>query len=191
MIRIINEETKKKRIARYGEFDNGHVIHGDWKDMSSDEAEDMARRMSIKNPDDIYYVKYDDIMDPDSDLRWINGKSYHYSEVGIRSGKPYIKDKNKVTESDIKFLPVRGNKSIRTIVWNKNNLSTMSLYRISRKYGIEISPVDNSYSSIWMKTNKNNIENLFSAFAEINDNYTADEVKEIYNSVYLKISSKI
>ena len=42
MIKIINEETKKKRVARYGEFDNGHVIHGDWKDMSSDEAEDIS-----------------------------------------------------------------------------------------------------------------------------------------------------
>lgn len=97
MIRIVNEETKIKRIDSYGAFDNGYVLHGDWKEMTSDEAEDLARRKSLENPDDVFYVKYDDIMNPDSDLRWINGKSYHYSQVGIRGGKPYIK--NKVGES--------------------------------------------------------------------------------------------
>lgn len=99
MIRIIDEETKSKRISRYKEFDNGYVIHSDWKDMSSDEAEELARKASLKNPDDVFYVAYDDLMNASSDLRWINGKSYHYSDVGVRYGKPYIKSKDAVTES--------------------------------------------------------------------------------------------
>lgn len=60
MIRIINEETKLKRISSYGEFDNGHVFHNDWKKMSSDEAENLAKQKSLKNPDNCFYVEYDD-----------------------------------------------------------------------------------------------------------------------------------
>lgn len=90
MIRIVNEETAIKRVASYKQFDNGHVLHGDWKKMTSDEAENLAKQKSLENPDDIFYVAYDDIMNPDSDLRWINGKSYHYSEVKMQGNKPMI-----------------------------------------------------------------------------------------------------
>ena len=83
--------TKLKRIARYGEFDNGHVLH-DWTEMTDEEAEDLAKQMSLENPDDVYYVAYDDIMDSCSDTRWINGEPYSFEDVGIRGGKPYIKN---------------------------------------------------------------------------------------------------
>lgn len=63
----------KKRIAKIGEFDNGHVIHGDWKKMSVVDSEEMARDMSIKDPDNIYYVQYDDLMIGASDVKWKNG----------------------------------------------------------------------------------------------------------------------
>ena len=93
----IREGTSLKRVARYNEFDNGHVMHN-WEKISSDEAEERAKKASIEDPDDIYYVAYDDIMEPSSDLRWINGKSYNYDEVQIRGGKPYIKNAS-ATES--------------------------------------------------------------------------------------------
>ena len=86
----INEGTNFKRVARYGEFDNGYVMHN-WAKMSDEEAENKAKQMSIKNPDDIYYVAYDDIMDPSSDIRWIAGEPYNYSRVQIKNGKPFIK----------------------------------------------------------------------------------------------------
>ena len=88
-----------KRISRYGEFDNGHVIHNDWVNMSDKEAEDMAKQMSAENPNDIYYVAYDNIMNPSSDLRWIAGEPYNYSEVQMKNGKPFIKS---VTEDRVK-----------------------------------------------------------------------------------------
>lgn len=87
----IHEGTSLKRIARYNEFDNGNVLHN-YEKMTSEEAEERAKQASLDNPDDIYYVAYDDIMDSSSDLRWINGKSYNYSDVQIKGGKPYIKD---------------------------------------------------------------------------------------------------
>lgn len=64
----------QKRIARVDEFDNGHVIHNDWTRMSSQEAEEKAKQMSIENPDKVYYVKYDNVMEPCSDIKWKNGE---------------------------------------------------------------------------------------------------------------------
>lgn len=68
-----NVDTVQKRIARHNEFDNGHVLHN-YEKMTSAEAEEKARLASIENPDDIYYVSYDDIMNPSSDIKWKNGK---------------------------------------------------------------------------------------------------------------------
>ena len=89
----VTGSTKLKRIARYGEFDNGNVLH-DWKEMTDSEAEDLAKQMSLENPNDVYYVAYDDIMDSSSDTRWLNGQPYSFADVGIRGGKPYIKNKD-------------------------------------------------------------------------------------------------
>lgn len=75
------EGTAQKRIARYGEFDNGHVLHNDWREMSDEEAEGLAKQASLKDPTDVYYVHYDDIMNPSSDIRWYKGKSYTIDEI--------------------------------------------------------------------------------------------------------------
>lgn len=71
---VFDVDKVQKRIARVDEFDNGHVIHNDWTRMSSQEAEDKARQMSIENPDKVYYVKYDNVMEPCSDIKWKNGE---------------------------------------------------------------------------------------------------------------------
>lgn len=73
-IKKLNEGTQNKRIASTTEFDNGYIIHDDWKIMSDDEAEELARQKSIDNPDKVYYVQYDDIMNPSSDYKWKNGQ---------------------------------------------------------------------------------------------------------------------
>lgn len=66
--------TSLKRIARLNEFDNGRVLHGDWKRMSSEEAEAQAQRLSATHPTDVYYVAYDDVMDPSSDYSYKYGR---------------------------------------------------------------------------------------------------------------------
>lgn len=84
------EGTAQKRIARYGEFDNGYVLHNDWKEMSDEEAEELAKQASIKDPTDVYYVQYDDIMNPSNDIRWYKGKSYTVDEIiEIRKKEKY------------------------------------------------------------------------------------------------------
>lgn len=120
-MRIYKEETKFKRVSSYKEFDNGHVLHSDWKEMSSEDAENIAKQKSIDDPDNIYYVVYDDVMDPSSDLRWINGKSYNYSQVQMKGDKPVIKDESmKVLEADIEaensgILEVPEGKSVQDL----------------------------------------------------------------------------
>ena len=84
--RIKTEESKEiktergKRIARYREFDNGHVLH-QWDEMSNEEAEEKAKQASIENPDEVYYVAYDDIMNPRSDISWYRGNQYTIDDI--------------------------------------------------------------------------------------------------------------
>lgn len=77
---VKTEGTKQKRIARYNEFDNGYVFHS-WKEMTDEEAEEKAKQASIEDPTDVYYVAYDDIMNPSSEIRWYKGKSYSCDEI--------------------------------------------------------------------------------------------------------------
>lgn len=122
MMRIYKEETKLKRVSSYKEFDNGHVLRSDWKEMSSKDAENIAKQKSVDDPDNIYYVAYDDVMDSSSDLRWINGKSYNYSQVQMRGNKPVIKNESvkKVLEVNIEaenpgILEVPEGKSVQDL----------------------------------------------------------------------------
>ena len=83
----IEESTSFKRIARYNEFDNGHVLF-DYSRMTDDEAEEAAKLASIKDGTDVYYVKYDDIMNPASDISWYKGQAYRNCNMhDIKSGK--------------------------------------------------------------------------------------------------------
>ena len=69
-----NLDRIQKRIACTTEFDNGHVMHGDWQKIPVIDAELMAKEKSLKNPDKTYYVQYDDLMIGSSDLQWKNGR---------------------------------------------------------------------------------------------------------------------
>lgn len=48
--------------------------------MSVEDAEEEARQMSLKNPDELYYVDFDDINHPISNYVWINGKRYDWTD---------------------------------------------------------------------------------------------------------------
>lgn len=75
MKRLILSNTKSCRIAKVNEFDNGRVFHH-WDKMSSDLAEALAAQASIDDPNNIYYVAYDDVMNPSSDIFWVRGESF-------------------------------------------------------------------------------------------------------------------
>lgn len=100
-VRHITEGTMYKRISNYDEFDNGNVIHTDWSKLSDEAAEDLAKQKSIEHPDQIFYVQYDDVMEPCSDLRWVNGKSYNWSDIKFIEGKPVIISVNEAAEESL------------------------------------------------------------------------------------------
>lgn len=77
------EGTAYKRISRYNEFDNGHVLHNDWKKISDEEAEELAKQASIKDPTDVYYVQFDDIMNSSNNNRWYKGELYTVDEINV------------------------------------------------------------------------------------------------------------
>lgn len=79
----------QKRIACTTEFDNGHVFHNDYFRASSAEAEERAKQASIENPDKVFYVKYDDVMNPSSDIKWKNGEQLNEAEGTIEDGDDY------------------------------------------------------------------------------------------------------
>lgn len=90
--------TKYKRISHHNEFDNGHVLHN-WSEMSDEEAEQLACQKSIEDPKDIYFVEYDDIMNPRSDTSWWNGQAYDSSQIAYRAGKPTLLSDEDVTSA--------------------------------------------------------------------------------------------
>ena len=80
-----NLDLLQKRIARYGEFDNGNVLHG-WSEMNCTEAEEIAKQESLENPNDIFYVAYNHLLDTCSDTRWIKRKAYRYTDIVCKNG---------------------------------------------------------------------------------------------------------
>lgn len=111
-VRHIAEGTMYKRISNYDEFDNGNVIHTDWSKLSAEAAEELAKQKSIEHPDQIFYVQYDDVMEPCSDLRWVNGKSYNWSDIKFSEGKPVIISVNEAISSVEPISPFK--RGVRT-----------------------------------------------------------------------------
>ena len=86
---ITEESSDKKikaRIAATDEFDNGYVFFN-YDLMTNNDAEEKAKNASIKSPNRIFYVKYDDVMNPSSDLKWVNGKSYTSYDDALKASR--------------------------------------------------------------------------------------------------------
>lgn len=120
----LEEGTKQKRISHYNEFDNGHILHS-WNEMSNEEAEEKAKQASIDNPNDVYYVQYDDVMNPCSELRWFRGKQYTIDTIDkegseyydYRNSKTLKEEGKKITDQDIE-------KAIRAQIKDNNGIFT-------------------------------------------------------------------
>lgn len=79
------------RIDYYGSWDNGHVLHS-FKKATLDRAEEDAKKASIKDPKNLYYVVLDDIMDPTTGWYYYKGKAYSDSDPELGSIKRTIND---------------------------------------------------------------------------------------------------
>lgn len=85
ILEAFDPDKTAKRIARYKEFDNGHVLHSWYEDMTAEEAEELARKASLEMPDDVHYVQYDNVMNSSSNKRYVNGVEYNTDEGGFHS----------------------------------------------------------------------------------------------------------
>lgn len=139
----------KKRIARIGEWDNGHVIRNDWRSMSPEDAEEEARKQSLKDPEGTYYVAYDDVMNPCSLYSWKNGKKVE-SSTCISNGTCRVTPKGQSDLHDVVNSATDENSSthVRVIlnsginadgfdveVWKDNKC----VYNESYSYGYNVS----------------------------------------------------
>lgn len=91
-MKIYIKSSAYKRIARTDEFDNGHILRGDWIKITDEEAENIAQKKSEEDPGRIYYVQYDDIMNPSSDIYWVNGISYTSYEGALAASRTNTKE---------------------------------------------------------------------------------------------------
>lgn len=106
------------RIDHYGAFDNGHVLHGDWKKMSNEEAELLAKQYSENDPENIYYVHYDNIMDPASDYVWYQGEPYMSGDLVYRGGSVDVKGVPVSEDEVLSYTSVQADytdKNLRTL----------------------------------------------------------------------------
>jgi len=86
----VTSGTSLKRIVKEDSADNYHVLRN-WKRMTDDEAEDAAKQASLDDPEGVYYVAYDDVMNPSSEYRWKNGvKKSIYADEDVDEEEDYI-----------------------------------------------------------------------------------------------------
>ena len=84
-MKIFIKSSKYKRIVRTDESDK--KLYFDWKQLSAEEAEALAKKASIENPGKIYYVRYNDEMNPISDTYWLEGVSYSTYRDALKAQK--------------------------------------------------------------------------------------------------------
>ena len=144
----------QKRIACTTEFDNGHVFHNDYFRATSAEAEERAKQASIENPDKVFYVKYDDIMNPSSDIKWKNGEQLNEAE----GGEPIYFDPDDEFEVDFRYYVYANNDDVVSdafdfeedaIAWaQENNYPIVKIHNYYRDTDGELNP-DGDPEVVW------------------------------------------
>ena len=142
----------QKRIACTTEFDNGHVFHNDYFRASSAEAEERAKQASIENPDKVFYVKYDDVMNPSSDIKWKNGEQLNEAD------EPIYFDPDDEFEVDFRYYVYANNDDVVSdafdfeedaISWaQENNYPIVKIHNYYRDTDGELNP-DGDPEIVW------------------------------------------
>lgn len=142
----------QKRIACTTEFDNGHVFHNDYFRASAAEAEERAKQASIENPDKVFYVKYDDVMNPSSDIKWKNGEQLNEAD------EPIYFDPDNESEVDFRYYVYANNDDVVSdafdfeedaISWaQENNYPIVKIHNYYRDTDGELNP-DGDPEVVW------------------------------------------
>lgn len=156
-----------KRVARYKEFDNGHVFHSWLEDKTADEVEELARLASIKNPDDVYYVQYDDVMNG-SEYRYVNGVQYNINKGGFHwvNGLPKFH-----TDADWRAVSKR-EKTWEEIDAMKESVSSDKSTEVSNFIKDSVDKLQNTdYTNC-----KYNLDDTFAIYVGWSDGYDANDI---------------
>ena len=142
----------QKRIACTTEFDNGHVFHNDYFRASSAEAEERAKQASIENPNKVFYVKYDDVMNPSSNIKWKNGEQLNEAD------EPIYFDPDDESEVDFRYYVYANNDDVVSdafdfeedaISWaQENNYPIVKIHNYYRDTDGELNP-DGDPEIVW------------------------------------------
>ena len=142
----------QKRIACTTEFDNGHVFHNDYFRASSAEAEKRAKQASIENPNKVFYVKYDDVMNPSSNIKWKNGEQLNEAD------EPIYFDPDDESEVDFRYYVYANNDDVVSdafdfeedaISWaQENNYPIVKIHNYYRDTDGELNP-DGDPEIVW------------------------------------------
>lgn len=184
---VKTEGTNLKRISRYNEFDNGHVLHNDWKKISDEEAEELAKQASIKDPTDVYYVQFDDIINSSNNNRWYKGKLYTVDEINAIRRK----------EKEDLLKKVQQEKNSKT----KQKSLTEDQYEYDRRKGRpnikKIAETEYYDNQEWYDKNISNYEDMldfiYKEVADIAYEYNLKEkpAKAVCELVYLMAKKRI
>lgn len=190
----LNEGTANKRIDYFGSFDNGHVIHGDWKKMTPEEAENMARQASIDDPNHVYYVYNDDVMNPTSDSSWYKGEKYSFNDgyklsIELDNKNLEESDSYKLKNGDIVRIDLGGgdySDEYRVVGYDIDDNTLY--YVIKRLSDGNIQEVDEpnliserDYENLDDEEadyNYDNPEDMYESFSKIRDKYITESINE-------------
>ena len=184
----LNEGTSNKRIDYFGSFDNGHVIHGDWKKMTPEEAEDMARQASIDDHSHVYYVHNDDVMNPVSNSSWYKGEKHSFDDgykLSIKLDNKNLEESdNSYTfkNGDIVRIDLgRGDYSDEYRVVGYDIDDNTLYYVIKRLSDGNIQEVDEP--SLISERDYENLddEDMYESFSKIRDKYITESIEEELN----------
>lgn len=188
----LNEGTANKRIDYFGSFDNGHVIHGDWKKMTPEEAEDIARQASIDDPSHVYYVHNDDVMNPVSGSSWYKGEKHSFDDgykLSIELDNKNLEESDnsyKFKNGDVVRINLGGGDYSDEYKVVGYDIDDNTLYYVIKRLSDgNIQEVDEpnlisvrDYENLDDEEADYNYDNMYESFSKIRDKYITESINE-------------
>ena len=188
----LNEGTANKRIDYLGSFDNGNVIHGDWKKMTPEEAEDIARQASIDDPSHVYYVHNDDVMNPVSGSSWYKGEKHSFDDgykLSIELDNKNLEESDnsyKFKNGDVVRINLGGGDYSDEYKVVGYDIDDNTLYYVIKRLSDgNIQEVDEpnlisvrDYENLDDEEADYNYDNMYESFSKIRDKYITESINE-------------
>lgn len=194
MIKLVKENPNSEisfRIDHYRAWDNGHILHSYEKDTLKN-AEEKARQASIEDPNDIYYVHFDDVMNPSSDYRWYRGDRYKYYDPKLDKIKSEVNNyhANEYTKRMGGKLNMNGRKLKEELAENVRDDLTHDLFNAIgdvlfnyRNYHITADEFEEIMEFVTDRLNDSDDDFFYESFSQVNESmrkkYTQRQLRKL------------